>query len=184
MNELKPDILTIIEREGLAVKRRKALCPFHDERTPSFIVSQARQTFHCFGCGAHGDVITFIMKLKGLSFKDALSYLGMAPGKPAPIDPDIQRRRKLQQSFEKAIAYIYDKLCARSRHLHQIRLQVKKNPGALTDLGAALFAEQMGELTEIDHKLDVLLTGTVEDQISMLMETMKNDCKKTISRAA
>jgi DNA primase len=180
----KPDILTIMEREGIEIKRGKALCPFHNERTPSFIVNQARQTFHCFGCGAHGDVITFIMKLKGLSFKDALSYLGMAPGKPIPIDPDIQRRRKLQQSYEKAIAGIYDKLCERSRHLHQIRLQVKRNPGAVTEAGAVLFAEQMGVLVEIDHKLDSLLTGTVDDQISILQETMKNDCTKTVSRAA
>lgn len=180
----KPDILTIMEREGIEVKRGKALCPFHNERTSSFIVNQVRQTFHCFGCGAHGDVIAFIMNLKGLSFKDALSYLGMASGKPAPIPPDIQRQRKLQQSYEKAIADIYDRLCERLRYLHQIRLQVKRNPGALTEAGAAMFAGRMGELTELEYKIDVLMYGTSEDQISILGEMKKNDCTKTISRTA
>ena len=180
----KPDILATIENEGIVLKRGKALCPFHDERTPSFVVNQRRQTFHCFGCGAHGDVITFIMKFKGISFKDALTYLGMTPGKVTPIDPDVQRRRKLQQSFENEISEVYLSLCERAQHLHKIRLQVKKHPSALTDAGAVLFAGQMGELAEVEHKIDTLVTGTFEEQISILGETRKNDCTKTISRAA
>ncbi len=184
MNIPKPDILTVIEREGIEFRRGKSLCPFHDERTPSFILNQKKQTFHCFGCGAHGDAITFVMKLKGLSFKEALIYLGISPGQPVKVNPAIQRRRMLQQGYEKAITKVYDILCERSRHLHQLSLQVKKNPSALTDEGAALFALQMGELAEVDNKLDILLTGTVEDQISLLQEMMTNDYTKTIRRAA
>jgi len=180
----KPDIVHIIEQEGIELKRGKALCPFHAERTPSFMVNQKKQTFHCYGCGAHGDIISFIMKLKWFSFKDALSYLGIRPGSPAPIDPSIQRQRNLQQRYEKAITDIYNKLCERSRHLHRLSIQVKNNPSVVTAAGAVLFAEQMGKLAEIDHKLDVLLAGTVDDQISILREAMKNDCTKTISRAA
>lgn len=164
----KPDILMTIEREGIEVRRGKAFCPFHHEKTPSFTIHQHRQTFHCFGCGEGGDVITFIMKLKGITFKEALAYLGMAPGKVAPIDPDIQRRQKLQRRFDNAIDDIYSILSERERHLHRIRLQVKKNPGALTELGAVIFAGQMGELAEVEHKLDLLMTGTSEDQISIL----------------
>ena len=44
----------------------KACCPFHKEKTPSFIVSPARRTFHCFGCGAHGDVFKFLMMSHGM----------------------------------------------------------------------------------------------------------------------
>jgi DNA primase len=47
-------------------------CPFHKERTPSFIVFPRTQTFHCFGCGEHGDVLTFIMKMENLTFREAL----------------------------------------------------------------------------------------------------------------
>ena len=73
----KPDIKLIIEQEGIELKRGKALCPFHSERTPSFMVNRNKQTFHCWGCGEHGDVISFIMKLKGISFEDALIYVGI-----------------------------------------------------------------------------------------------------------
>ena len=51
------------------------LCPFHNEKTGSFSVSPDKQIFHCFGCGAGGGVITFIMKAEGLTFPDAVRYL-------------------------------------------------------------------------------------------------------------
>lgn len=53
----------------------KALCPFHEEKTPSFIVSPARQTFRCFGCGTGGDVYTFLMKQEGMDFPGAVRLL-------------------------------------------------------------------------------------------------------------
>ena len=175
MNSFKPDIMTVMEREGIELRRGKACCPFHDENNPSFIVNQKKQTYHCFGCGAHGDVITFIMKMKGLSYKDALTYLGITPGKPASVDPTLQRRRTLQKGFETAISEIYYQLCDRSQHLHRLRLKVKRNPSALTEAGAVLFARRMGELAEVDHKLDILLTGTADDQLYLLKEA-QNVC--------
>ena len=45
----------------------KGLCPFHNEKTPSFTVDEKKQLFHCFGCGAGGDVVSFIMQKEGLS---------------------------------------------------------------------------------------------------------------------
>jgi DNA primase len=53
----------------------KGLCPFHDEKTPSFNVNPARQFFHCFGCGEGGDVISFLMKVDGLTFTEAVERL-------------------------------------------------------------------------------------------------------------
>src|ERR1044071_8882177 len=47
------------------------LCPFHQEKSPSFTVSDAKKFYHCFGCGAHGDVIKFTSEINGLSYKDA-----------------------------------------------------------------------------------------------------------------
>jgi len=60
----------------------KGLCPFHKEKTPSFIVTPARNTYHCFGCGAGGDAISFIMELEGLSFPEAVEILA----RPLNID--------------------------------------------------------------------------------------------------
>ncbi|MBZ2175717.1 DNA primase [Schnuerera sp. xch1] len=51
------------------------LCPFHNEKTPSFTVSESKQLFHCFGCGEGGDLITFIMKIENLSFVEAVKFL-------------------------------------------------------------------------------------------------------------
>jgi DNA primase len=54
---------------------QKGLCPFHDEKTPSFNVNPSRNTFHCFGCGEGGDVISFLMKIDGLSFAETVERL-------------------------------------------------------------------------------------------------------------
>jgi DNA primase len=58
----------------------KGLCPFHAEKTPSFIVSPDKQIFHCFGCGAGGDIITFVMKHENLSFEEAKRLLAKRAG--------------------------------------------------------------------------------------------------------
>ncbi len=62
----------------------KGLCPFHSEKTPSFIVSEEKQIFHCFGCHAGGDVFTFLMKMEGLSFPEALEQLAQKMGVQLP----------------------------------------------------------------------------------------------------
>ena len=58
----------------------KALCPFHAEKTPSFMVSQPKQIFHCFGCGAGGDVVSFLMKHETLSFNEAIQVIAKKAG--------------------------------------------------------------------------------------------------------
>lgn len=72
------DIVSLV-RESVPLKksgaRFKALCPFHNEKTPSFIVSPDRQIFKCFGCGAGGDVFSFVMKTENVSFPEAMHIL-------------------------------------------------------------------------------------------------------------
>lgn len=60
------------------------LCPFHKEKTPSFTVSDEKGFYHCFGCGAHGDIFTYIMNTEGLSYKDALERLANEAGVTLP----------------------------------------------------------------------------------------------------
>ena len=70
--ELVRDYVPQLLRAGRTFKAR---CPFHQERTPSFIVTPERQTFHCFGCRAHGDTLAFLMKIENLTFREALQVM-------------------------------------------------------------------------------------------------------------
>src|SRR5579871_953650 len=72
-----------LKRSG-ASGRYLGLCPFHQEKTPSFNVNQARQFFKCFGCGVGGDALEFVMKIDGLTFPEALKLLAERNGIPMP----------------------------------------------------------------------------------------------------
>lgn len=68
-----------------------ACCPFHAEKTPSFTVSPAKQFYHCFGCGKHGNAINFLMELNGMSFIDAVENLASYAGMQIPVQQDVVR---------------------------------------------------------------------------------------------
>ena len=120
----------IVEVIGRRVPLRKAghefsaCCPFHDEKTPSFTVSPTKQFYHCFGCGAHGTAISFLMERDGMSFVEAVEDLAALAGMTVPRDADpvhpvtdlydvMQRaadiyRRELKKS-ESAQAYVCER---------------------------------------------------------------------------
>ncbi|MGH8666561.1 MAG: CHC2 zinc finger domain-containing protein, partial [Burkholderiales bacterium] len=81
------DIVDVIERH---VQLRKAgqnyvaRCPFHNEKTPSFSVSPSKQFYHCFGCGAHGNAIGFVMEHAGMGYVDAVKELAATVGMTLP----------------------------------------------------------------------------------------------------
>ena len=91
----------------------KGLCPFHNEKTPSFTVDKKKQLFHCFGCGAGGDVVSFIMQKEGLSYPESLKYLGEKAGINIVYNenPVVNKRRnKLFEINKEVMMYFYKNL--------------------------------------------------------------------------
>lgn len=90
------DIVELIERHvplKRAGKEFQACCPFHDEKSPSFTVSPQKQFYHCFGCGAHGSVIGFMMNYEGLEFVDAVEELARHAGLVVPREAGTRPRQ-------------------------------------------------------------------------------------------
>ncbi|GMR03909.1 MAG: DNA primase [Gammaproteobacteria bacterium] len=84
---LRVDIVDVIDARvplKKAGKDYKARCPFHEEKTPSFTVSTTKQFYHCFGCGAHGTAISFLMEFEHMSFPEAVEELAARVGLPVP----------------------------------------------------------------------------------------------------
>jgi DNA primase len=79
-----------LQRRG---REHLGLCPFHNEKTPSFTVNDDKAFFHCFGCGAHGDVIGFLMRTESLSFPEAVERCAQEAGLPVPAASPEERAK-------------------------------------------------------------------------------------------
>src|SRR5579875_690889 len=101
--------LDLVDEVGQVVKLQKtgrafqALCPFHNERTPSFYVFPESQDWHCFGCHESGDIFTFVQKAQGLDFPEALRYLAEKAGVSLDEQPgyDAAQQRELAAQRER-----------------------------------------------------------------------------------
>ena len=98
------------------------ICPFHNEKTPSFHVNPSRQFFHCFGCQTGGDVITFMMKIENLSYREAVEHLASIAGLSVPkgvsFDNEVTKLRK----------DIYEMNRVAARYFHEVLISDKGKP--------------------------------------------------------
>jgi len=101
----RSDIVELIS-QYVSLKRSGAnhmgLCPFHSEKSPSFSVNAARQFFHCFGCGVGGDIFSFLMKIEGLAFPDAVRRLAAQHGidlEERVLSPEDEARQQQRERF-------------------------------------------------------------------------------------
>lgn len=85
-------------------------CPFHNEKTPSFTVNDAKGIYHCFGCNASGDVISFLQKHLSLSFSDAISELCLQTGTPLPTFNKENNKKKETDILEESLLFMQDSL--------------------------------------------------------------------------
>ena len=116
----KSDIVVLIQSRLPLIKRgdnHTARCPFHEEKTPSFSVSQSKQFYYCFGCGAHGNAIGFLMVYDRCTFPEAIKALAQPLGMDIPSEENAEdlappgkllsmsrtSRQNLSSSFKKII---------------------------------------------------------------------------------
>ena len=102
--------------------QRKGLCPFHDEKTPSFHVTPSRGFYHCFGCQESGDVITFIMKMEHLTFTETIERLAERMGYPLTYESGggsapTGERARLILANQAAARFYQDCLDAQDAHV-------------------------------------------------------------------
>ena len=132
------DTTDIVEVVGRYIQLRragyswKACCPFHNEKTPSFHVNPARQSFHCFGCGVGGDAVKFLMMYENLDYPTALRRLADLNGVPVieeEENPEIARLRRMRSRVievnELAAQYYHTLLC-RSKDADHVRAYLKE----------------------------------------------------------
>ena len=106
----KLDIVEFIQ-ESVPLKKAgqsfKGLCPFHGEKTPSFIVTPARESWHCFGCGKGGDIFSFVMERDSVDFPEALRLLAGRAGVELSerTSREDARRKRLREVLDAAIGF-------------------------------------------------------------------------------
>ena len=147
----KQDLLAradIVEIVGRYVQLKKAginykgLCPFHGEKTPSFIVSPTRQTYHCFGCGVHGSAIDFLMEHGALGYVDAVKELAQQYGMQVPEDDTTAEQRAQAAQARERQATLTEVLSKAAEHYrkqlksHQRAVQYLKGRGLTGEIAA------------------------------------------------
>ncbi len=127
----RTDIVEIVGRHVQLKKagiNHKGLCPFHGEKSPSFIVSPSRQTYHCFGCGVHGNAIGFLMEHTGMGFIEAVRDLAQQVGLTVPEDDRSPQERERAAELKQRQSTLNDVLAKAGEHY---RKQLRGSPRAV-----------------------------------------------------
>ena len=126
------DIVEVVQRYVRLKKggaNYQGLCPFHNEKSPSFTVSPAKQFYHCFGCGAHGNAIGFLMSYGGLGYVDAVkdlaSMCGMQVPESQPRSPEAARHEAERKEQETSLGALMEQA------MEFYRAELKKSPRAI-----------------------------------------------------
>ncbi len=168
----------IVELINSRVKLKKAgrdyqaCCPFHHEKSPSFTVSQSKQFYHCFGCGAHGNAISFLMDYDKLEFPEAIEELAAMQGLEVPRENVINRDGKPQASY-KTKRNLYELLEAISRFYQQNLTQDIPSQSYLQSRGLSAEIITRFEIGFAHNSMDSVLRkfGTNRDEVQKLFDT-------------
>ena len=127
----KNDIVDVISTYVKLQKKGSSyfgLCPFHNEKSPSFSVSRQKQMYYCFGCGAGGNVFTFLMEYENYTFVEALKYLADRAGVELPEEEysrEAKERAEEQMRQKQSIQEYYHSRASLSRALTRLKATSK-----------------------------------------------------------
>ena len=169
----RADIIKVAEYYGLKLDRAyKCVCPFHKEKTASFSISQSKQIFKCFGCGAGGDCITLVSKLLNINaYQSAISIndhlgLGLNPNQKTTHFEINQYKvkRETEEKFKQWENKTFQLLCD---YLHLLQdWKEEKAPLDAQEEVDDLFVEALHNIDYIDYLIDsIFINGTNEDKI-------------------
>ncbi len=142
--------------------RLKGLCPFHNEKTPSFHVDPDKGFYHCFGCGKSGDAITFVRETEQLTFTEAVEALGKRFGIPIEYEEGSGGPSAEQRSLRQELFALHD---AAAEHYHQ----VFKGAGATGDWMRTYWAERRKFSPELAEEFKVGAAGPADEGLAALL---------------
>ncbi|WP_318491756.1 DNA primase [Photobacterium leiognathi] len=160
------DIVDVIDARVKLKKQGKnfgACCPFHNEKTPSFSVSQEKQFYHCFGCGVHGNVLDFVMEFDRLDFVDAIEELASQLGLEVPRENDGNTTHRGPKASDKRNYY---ELMGQVSQFYQSQLRTKEGEIAVD------YLKGRGLSGEIVKKFSI---GFIPDQWDMVRSRFGRD---------
>ncbi|MBW4935568.1 DNA primase [Marinobacter sp. F4206] len=160
----------------------KACCPFHDEKTPSFNVRPDKGFYHCFGCGAHGDAISFIREFEGLGFTEAVEELAKRAGLEVPYDQaakqEIQQARTLTDALDFANRFYQSALNGQQGAYARDYLKQRGLDDAIVQQYQIGYAPAAGtalfDAASKDLKGPLVETGTVSDKYGRPRDLFRN----------
>ncbi|RWX54012.1 DNA primase [Photobacterium chitinilyticum] len=162
------DIVDIVDARVKLKKQGKnfgACCPFHNEKTPSFSVSQEKQFYHCFGCGAHGNVLDFVMEFDRLEFVEAIEELSSQLGLEIPREQGSGGGSSAPRSKEKLGLY---EMMGQISQFYQSQLRTKEGQVAVD------YLKDRGLSGEVVQKFGI---GFVPDQWDMVRTRFGRDAE-------
>jgi len=156
----------------------KACCPFHNEKSPSFTVNDEKGFYHCFGCGANGNIISFSMQYERLSFPEAVEQLAALAGMEVPRDTPVERehydrQKRLYELLDRATKFFEEELFApggrealnylRSRGLSEDGIR-RFRLGYAPNNGQALIRKMLAENYKLDEMIEIGLAKKSDER--------------------
>lgn len=158
----------------------KGKCPFHNEKTASFTVSREKQLYHCFGCGAGGNVITFIMEMEKLPFVEALKFLAARVNMVLPEKQNQQedhqayeKKKRLYEMHREAANYYY-KVLKTNRPAREYLLQRGISQETIREFGLGYASDEWSRLTDFLMTKGFTMTEMLDSGLVLASESQRH----------